>query len=145
MPHRLVSEVWIRWSGGPAALPLSLPALLLRRSENLRVTSGGAAPRRNILSEESVKSNMFSFSPLVAGSFHVGGADHFHSLCLHSESGGSAPQLFRHTPHTGCDVDVSALRWDEADSRLYELEKEKKPFESMAAPVFCFFFPCCYS
>lgn len=69
----------------------------------------------------------------------MGGADHFHSLCLHSESGGSAPQLFRHTPHTGCDVDVSALRWDEADSRLYELEKEKNPFESMAAPVF--FFP----
>lgn len=69
----------------------------------------------------------------------MGGADHFHSLCLRSESEGSAPQLFRHTPHTGCDVDVSALRWGEADSRLYELERGKNPFESMAAPVL--FFP----
>lgn len=65
-----------------------------------------------------------------------GVGDHFYSPCLCSESGRSAPQLFRHTPRTGCDVDVSALRWGEADSRLYELKRGGgDPFQSMAAPA----------
>lgn len=125
--------MWIRWSGGPAALPISLLTLLLWCGEKPE----SDVWRRRSTQEHSVWGFsqfklllvlfffFFFFSPLLLGAF-TRSAAHFHFSWLRSESTGSTPQLLWHTPYTGCDVDVSALRWGEADSRLCELERGEK-------------------
>lgn len=130
MPHCQASVMWIRWSGGPAALPPSLTALLLRCSENLCVTFGEAAPRRNI-SEASVNSNIcrfffppFFLVPLPCCSGLSRGSLSFSRGCAQR----AAEALLSCTDtHLTQDVKLTSLRCGRGKlTVVYELERGKK-------------------